>query len=98
MGVGDRAGCLHTCPCQSRLKTYQRSHIKPTENAPYHHRGSPRLNSSLLTCWVHGFMRLSTYQYMSIHPIQLETRLVRPRNLFPVISSSTTALEGPGEA
>ncbi|GBM04932.1 hypothetical protein AVEN_126085-1 [Araneus ventricosus] len=95
MGVGDRIGCLHTCPCQSRLLTYQRSHIKPTANAPYHHRGSTRLNSSLLTCWVHGFMRLPPYQYMSIHPIQLETR---PGNLLPVINSSMAALAGPDEA
>ncbi|GBO28295.1 hypothetical protein AVEN_23280-1 [Araneus ventricosus] len=50
-----------------------------------------------VTCWVHGFMRLSPYQYMSIHPIQLETRLVRPGNLFPVINSSMAALAGPGE-
>ncbi|GBM04076.1 hypothetical protein AVEN_247948-1 [Araneus ventricosus] len=98
MGVGDRTGCLHTCPCQSRLKTYQRSRIKLTGNSPYHHRGSTRLNSSLLTCWVHGFMKLSPYQHMSIHPIQLETRLVRPGNLFPVINSSMAALVGPGEA
>ncbi|GBM03326.1 hypothetical protein AVEN_256876-1 [Araneus ventricosus] len=30
-------------------------------------------------------MRLSPY-YMSTHPIQLEMRLVRPDNLFPVIN------------
>ncbi|GBO18200.1 hypothetical protein AVEN_127198-1 [Araneus ventricosus] len=39
-------------------------------------------------------MRLSPYQYMSIHPIQLETRLVRPGNLFPVINSLMAELAG----
>ncbi|GBM21260.1 hypothetical protein AVEN_82499-1, partial [Araneus ventricosus] len=34
-------------------------------------RGSTRLNSSLLTCWIHGSMLLSPYQYMSIQTRQL---------------------------
>ncbi|GBO00590.1 hypothetical protein AVEN_233558-1 [Araneus ventricosus] len=37
---------------------------------------------------------MSPYQYMSIHQTQLETRLVRPGNLFPVINSSMAALAG----
>ncbi|GBM06694.1 hypothetical protein AVEN_190905-1 [Araneus ventricosus] len=39
---------------------------------------------------------LSPYSYMCIRPIQLETRLVRPGNVFPVINSPMVVLSGPG--
>ncbi|GBL82972.1 hypothetical protein AVEN_106469-1 [Araneus ventricosus] len=39
----------------------------------------------------------SPYSYTCIRPIQLETRLVRPGNVFPVISSPMVVLSGPGE-
>ncbi|GBN77972.1 hypothetical protein AVEN_129810-1 [Araneus ventricosus] len=96
MSVGDRTGCLSTC--QSRLQTYQGSHITPTAHVPYHHRGSTRLNSPLLTNRAYGLMMLSPYSYTCIRPIQLETRLVRPGNVFPIISSPMAVLSGPGEA
>ncbi|GFW09219.1 hypothetical protein TNCV_2101731 [Trichonephila clavipes] len=41
-------------------------------------------------------MRLSSYPYTSISSIQIEARLVRPRNAFPVINSSMSLLAGPG--
>ncbi|GBM14699.1 hypothetical protein AVEN_71983-1 [Araneus ventricosus] len=63
------------------------SHITPTAHVPYHHRGSTRLNSPLLTNRVYGLMMSSPYSCMCIRPIQLETRLVRPGNVFPVINS-----------
>ncbi|GBN57862.1 hypothetical protein AVEN_30151-1 [Araneus ventricosus] len=39
----------------------------------------------------------SPYSYTCIRPIQLETRLVRPGNVFPVINSPMVVLSGPGE-
>ena len=50
------------------------------------------LNSPLLTCRVHGFMRLFPYLYTSICSIQLETRLIRSGNMFPVINSPMSVL------
>ncbi|GFW21923.1 cytochrome P450 4V2 [Trichonephila clavipes] len=47
---------------------------------------------------VHGFMRSSPHSYTSINFIQLEKRLVRPDNLFPVTNSPMSVLTGPGEA
>ncbi|GBM09537.1 hypothetical protein AVEN_100444-1 [Araneus ventricosus] len=64
----------------------------------YHHRSSTRLSSPLLACRVHGFMRISSCPYTSIRPIQLETRLVRSDNVFPVINSPMAVLVGPGDA
>ncbi|GBL90717.1 hypothetical protein AVEN_203262-1 [Araneus ventricosus] len=58
----------------------------------YHHRGSTRLNSPLLTNRVYGLMMSSPYSYTRIRPIQLETRLVRPGNVFPVINSPMVRL------
>ncbi|GFT15001.1 uncharacterized protein TNCV_4315881 [Trichonephila clavipes] len=52
----------------------------------------------MLTCRVHGFMRFSPYPYTSISSNQLETRLVRPSNVFLVIYSSMSVLKGPDEA
>ncbi|GBN25845.1 hypothetical protein AVEN_58858-1 [Araneus ventricosus] len=69
---------------------YQGSNITPTAHVPYHHKGSTRLNSPLLTNRVYGLMMLSPYSYMCIRPIQLETRLIRPGNVFPVINSPMT--------
>ncbi|GFU66395.1 uncharacterized protein TNCV_291931 [Trichonephila clavipes] len=70
----------------------------PTAHYRYPPRSSISLNSPLLICRIHGFMRLSPYPYTSISSIQLETRLVRPGNVFLVINSSMSALTGPGEA
>ncbi|GBO12240.1 hypothetical protein AVEN_173726-1 [Araneus ventricosus] len=39
----------------------------------------------------------SPYSYTCIRPIQLQTRLVRPGNVFPVINSPMVVLSGPGE-
>ncbi|GFU05783.1 uncharacterized protein TNCV_581821 [Trichonephila clavipes] len=83
--------------CRSRIWTYQGSHITPTAYAPYHHRASISLSSPLLTCRVHGFMRFSPYPYTPISSIQLERRLERPGNVFPVINSPMSMLMGPGE-
>ncbi|GBL84810.1 hypothetical protein AVEN_93843-1 [Araneus ventricosus] len=93
MSVGDRAACLSTC----HLSEYQGSHITPTAHVPYHHRGSTRLNSPLLTNRVYGLMMASPFSYTCIRLIQLETRLVRPGNAFPVINSPMVVLSGPGE-
>lgn len=41
-------------------------HITTTVQDPYNHRGPIRLNSSLLTCWVHGFIKLSPFLYAYI--------------------------------
>ncbi|GBM67021.1 hypothetical protein AVEN_47192-1 [Araneus ventricosus] len=71
--------------------------ITPTAHVPYHHRGSSRLNIPLLTNRVYGLMMSSPYSYTCVRPIQLETRLVRPGNVFPVINSSMAVLSGPGE-
>ncbi|GBM95851.1 hypothetical protein AVEN_31738-1 [Araneus ventricosus] len=71
--------------------------ITPTAHVPYHHRGSTRLNSPLLANRVYGLMMSSKYSYTCIRPIQLETRLVRPGNVFPVISSPMVVFSGPGE-
>ncbi|GBM35293.1 hypothetical protein AVEN_38158-1 [Araneus ventricosus] len=56
-----------------------------------------RLNSPLLINRVNGLMMSSPYSYTCIHPIQLETRLVRPGNVFPVINNRMVVLSGPGE-
>ncbi|GBL79512.1 hypothetical protein AVEN_109538-1 [Araneus ventricosus] len=97
MSVGDRAGCLSTCHLSESSLDVSGSHITPTTHAPYHHRGSTRLISPLLTNRVYGLMMLSPYSYTCILPIQSETRLVRPGNVFPVISSSLVVLSGAGE-
>ncbi|GFV55401.1 uncharacterized protein TNCV_146741 [Trichonephila clavipes] len=67
-------------------------------NTHSHHRASTSLNSRLVTCRVHGFLRLSPYPYTSISSIQSETKLVRPGNVFLVINSPMLVLTGPGEA
>ncbi|GBO03081.1 hypothetical protein AVEN_185126-1 [Araneus ventricosus] len=66
---------------------YQGSHIKPTTHVPKKHKSSTRLNSPFLTNRVYGLMMPSPYSYTCIRPIQLETRLVRPDNVFLVINS-----------
>ncbi|GFW76404.1 uncharacterized protein TNCV_1581831 [Trichonephila clavipes] len=87
MCAGDQTGCLRT------------SHLSQSYlDAPYQHRASTSLNSSLLKCRVYGFMRLSSYPYMFVSSIQLETRLVRLGNVFPVIKNKMSVLTGPGEA
>ncbi|GFS77389.1 uncharacterized protein TNCV_4566221 [Trichonephila clavipes] len=89
MDVVDQTGRLYTCHMSEwYLYVSQGCHITPTAYAPYYHRASTSLNSLLLTYRVHGFMRLSPYPYASIGSIQLETRLVRSGNEFPVINSS----------
>ncbi|GBN34372.1 hypothetical protein AVEN_101010-1 [Araneus ventricosus] len=52
------------------------------------------------TGWIiqYGLLMLSPYSYTCIRPIQLETSLVRPGNVFPIISSPMIVLSGPGEA
>ncbi|GBN42012.1 hypothetical protein AVEN_87618-1 [Araneus ventricosus] len=40
---------------------------------------------------------LSPYSYTCIRPTQLETRLVIPGNVFPVINSPMVVLSDPGE-
>ncbi|GBM49898.1 hypothetical protein AVEN_92163-1 [Araneus ventricosus] len=76
------------------VETYQ-VHITPTAHVPYHHKGSTRLNSPLLTNRVYALMMLSPYSY--IRPIQLDTSFVRPGDVFPVINSPMVVLSGPGE-
>ncbi|GBN73913.1 hypothetical protein AVEN_139467-1 [Araneus ventricosus] len=66
--------------------------ITPTIHVPDYHRGSTRLNSPLLTNRVYGLMMLSRNSYTCIRPIQLETRFVKPGNVFPVINSSMVVL------
>ncbi|GFX69065.1 uncharacterized protein TNCV_4945651 [Trichonephila clavipes] len=74
MGADDQTEGLHICHLsESYLDESGVSHITPTVHVPYHHRASTSLNSPLLTCKVHGFMRLSPYPYTSISSIQLET-------------------------
>ncbi|GBN19130.1 hypothetical protein AVEN_163966-1 [Araneus ventricosus] len=97
MSVGDRAGCLSTCHLSESSLDVSESHITPTEHVPYHHRGSIRLNNPLLTNRVYGLMMSSPYSHTCILPIQLETRLVRPGNVFPVINSPMVVLSVPGE-
>ncbi|GFX95243.1 uncharacterized protein TNCV_848341 [Trichonephila clavipes] len=41
---------------------------------------------------------MSPYQYMSVSSIQLETRLVRPGNVFPVINRPMSVLTVLGES
>ncbi|GFY11331.1 uncharacterized protein TNCV_4473141 [Trichonephila clavipes] len=72
--------------------------IRGPYHANYHHRACISLNSPLLTCRVHRFMRFSPYPYTSISLIQLETRLVRPGNAFLVINNPVSVLMRPGEA
>ncbi|GFR10379.1 hypothetical protein TNCT_79261 [Trichonephila clavata] len=79
--------------CQSRIWTYQRSHIITTAHVP-----QSIYQLELLTRRVHGFMRLSSHPCTSISSIQLETRLVRPGNVFPVIHSPISVLTSPDEA
>ncbi|GBL69490.1 hypothetical protein AVEN_121806-1 [Araneus ventricosus] len=74
-----------------------RDPTSPTAHVPYHHRCFTRLNSPLLTNRVYGLMMSSPYSYTYIPPIQLETRLVRPGNVFPVINSPKVVLSDPGE-
>ncbi|GFV25197.1 uncharacterized protein TNCV_2565811 [Trichonephila clavipes] len=93
MGADDQTGCLCTCHLSESYLDVSGSHIML-----YHHRGSTSLNSPMLTSRVHGFMRLSPYPYTSISSIQLETRLLRLGNMFPVIKSPMSALTSPGQA
>ncbi|GBM52060.1 hypothetical protein AVEN_23293-1 [Araneus ventricosus] len=97
MSVGDRTGCLSTCHLSESSLDISGVHITPTAHVLYHHRGSTRLNSPLLTNRVYGLMMLSPYSYMCIRPLQLETRLARPGNVLPVINSPMVVLSGPGE-
>ncbi|GFW40030.1 uncharacterized protein TNCV_5117131 [Trichonephila clavipes] len=84
--------------CQSHIQTYQGPISRKPGARPYHPRVSTIHNGPLLTCRVHGFMRLSPYLYTSNSFIQLETRLVRPGNVYPVINSPMSVLTDPGEA
>ncbi|GFT55025.1 uncharacterized protein TNCV_2325341 [Trichonephila clavipes] len=95
MGAGDQTGCLRTCHLSESYLDISGSHIMPTAHTPYHHRASTNLNSSLMTCRIHGCMRLFPYPISSL---QLETRLVRPGNVFPLITSPMSVLTGPSEA
>ncbi|GBM09375.1 hypothetical protein AVEN_184082-1 [Araneus ventricosus] len=97
MSVDDRAGCLSTCHLSESSLDVSGIPITPTEHVPYHHRGSTRLNSPLLTNRVYGLIISSPYSYTCIRPIQLKTRLVRRGNVFPVINSAMVVLSGPGE-
>ncbi|GFV34072.1 hypothetical protein TNCV_654661 [Trichonephila clavipes] len=65
MGAGDKTGCLRTSHLSESYLNDQDSHIMPTAHAPYHHRASINLNSPLLTCRIHGFMRMF---HTLIHP------------------------------
>ncbi|GFU05079.1 uncharacterized protein TNCV_574341 [Trichonephila clavipes] len=93
MGEGDQTRCLHICHLS---KSYIDVSVVPYHAVCYH-RASTSLNSLLLTCRVQGFMRLSPYPYTFISSIQLETRLVRPGNVFPVINNPMSVLTGPDE-
>ncbi|GFT60510.1 hypothetical protein TNCV_1966141 [Trichonephila clavipes] len=46
----------------------------------------------------HEFIKLSPYPYTPISSIQLESRLVRPGNVFQVINSPMSVLTGSEEA
>ncbi|GBN63842.1 hypothetical protein AVEN_88585-1 [Araneus ventricosus] len=97
MSVGDRAGCLSTCHQSESSLDVSGIPYHSNCTVPYHHKGSTRLHSPLLTNRVYGLMMLSPYSYTCIRPIQLETRLVRPGNVFPVINSPMVVLSDPGE-
>ncbi|GBN64353.1 hypothetical protein AVEN_99543-1 [Araneus ventricosus] len=58
---------------------YQGSLLTPTAQVPYHHRGSTRLNSSLLTNRVYGLMMSSPYSYTCIRTLQSENHQTRQR-------------------
>ncbi|GFU52316.1 uncharacterized protein TNCV_3958421 [Trichonephila clavipes] len=94
MGVGDQTGCLSTCHLSESYLDVSRVPYHANCTRPIPHRASTSLNSPLLTCKVHRFMRLSPYPYTSISSIQLQTRLVRPGNVFPVINSPKSVLMG----
>ncbi|GFW01422.1 uncharacterized protein TNCV_5030721 [Trichonephila clavipes] len=94
MGEGDQTGCCHLSESYVDVSGVP-YHSNCT--APFHHRAFTGLNSSLLTCRVHGFLRLSPYPYASISSMLLETRLVRQGNVFLVISSLMSVLTGLGE-
>ncbi|GFX71917.1 uncharacterized protein TNCV_1443401 [Trichonephila clavipes] len=94
MGAGDQKGWLRNCHLS---ESYLDVSGVPYY-APYHHRASTSLNSPWLTCRVHGFTRLSLHPYISISSIQLETRLVGPGNMFPVVNRPMSMLTGTGEA
>lgn len=81
--------------CQSHLDVPGVAYHS-TAHVLHHSRASTRMNRPLLTCRVHGFMRLSLYPYTSIRSIQFDTRLVRPGNMFSVINSSMWVLTSPG--
>ncbi|GFT59231.1 uncharacterized protein TNCV_3891781 [Trichonephila clavipes] len=97
MGAGDRTGCLRACHLSESYLDVQGSHIMPTAHALYHHRASTSLNSPLLTSKDHGFMRFSPYPYTSISSFQLQTRLIRPGNLFPVMNVPISVLTDTGK-
>ncbi|GFV54652.1 uncharacterized protein TNCV_3843721 [Trichonephila clavipes] len=98
---------MNGCRCSDRRLTYLspvrvvsrriRGLISRQLHTPHIITDSTILNSPLLTCRVHGFMRMSPYPYTYISSIQLETRLVRPGNVFPIINSPMSVLTGPGE-
>ena len=74
---------------QNRINTYQVFHITPTSHVPYHHTASIILNSPLLTCRFHRFMRYS----IPVHVLSLNSNeLIRSGNVFPVINSPMSVL------
>ncbi|GBM26495.1 hypothetical protein AVEN_206178-1 [Araneus ventricosus] len=56
-----------------------------------------QIEKSPVTNRVYRLMMLSPYSYTCIRPIQLETRLVRPSNVFPVVNSPLLVFSDPGE-
>ncbi|GBO19737.1 hypothetical protein AVEN_188945-1 [Araneus ventricosus] len=94
MGAGDQTGCAYLpVTCQSYLDV---------SGVPYHanctrpipSQSLDQLEQSLLTCRVHGFMRLYPYPNTSISSIQLEPRLGRPGNVSSH-QQSNVSVDGP---
>ncbi|GBO41481.1 hypothetical protein AVEN_254787-1 [Araneus ventricosus] len=97
MSVGDRTGCLSTCHLSESSLDISGAPYHANCTHPIPSQRLHQIDSPLLRNRVYGLMMSSPYSYTCIRPLQLETRLVRPGNVFPVINSPMVVLSGPGE-